>query len=115
MPQGYNRKILRVNLTTNTIAEEMPPEIVYRTYMGGSAFSLYYLLKEQEPGVDPLGPENKLIFMSSVVSGVPLPGLTRYTVATRSPLTGALGKAEAGGFWGPELKMAGFDGVIVEG
>jgi len=115
MPQGYNGKILRVNLTTNTIAEETPAEIVYRMYMGGSALSLYYLLKEQKPGMDPLGPENKLVFMSSVVSGAPLPGLTRYTVAARSPLTGAFGEAEAGGFWGPELKMAGFDGVIVEG
>ena len=115
MPKGYNGKIVRVNLTNNTIAEETPPETVYRTYMGGSALSLYYLLTEQEPGVDPLGPENKLIFMSSVVSGVPLAGLTRYTVAARSPLTEAFGEAEAGGFWGPELKTAGFDGVIVEG
>jgi aldehyde:ferredoxin oxidoreductase len=115
MPTGYNGKILRVNLTDGKIGEETPAEIVYRMYMGGSALSLYFLLKEQKPGVDTLGPENKLLFMSNVVSGVPLPGLTRYTVAARSPLTGALGEAEAGGFWGPELKMAGFDGVIVEG
>lgn len=115
MPTGYNGKILRVNLSEGTIGEETPGEIVYRTYMGGSALSLYHLLKEQKPGVDPLGPENKLVFMSSVVSGAPMIGLTRYTVAARSPLTGAFGEAEAGGFWGPELKMAGFDGVIVEG
>ncbi len=115
MPTGYNGKILRVNLTTGAISEEVPPEIVYRTYMGGSALSSYYLLKELNAGVDPLGPENKLVFMSSVISGAPLPGLTRYTVAARSPLTGAFGEAEAGGFFGPELKMAGFDGVIVEG
>jgi aldehyde:ferredoxin oxidoreductase len=115
MPTGYNGKILRVNLTTGAISEETPSEIVYRRYMGGSALSLYYLLKEQKPGVDPLGPENKLIFMSSVISGTPLPGLTRYTVAARSPLTGAIGEAEAGGFFGPELKMAKFDGVIIEG
>jgi len=115
MPTGYNGRILRVNLTTGMIAEERPAEIVYRMYMGGSALSLYYLLKEQKPGVDPLGPENKLVFMSSVISGAPLAGLTRYTVASRSPLTSAFGEAEAGGFWGPELKMAGFDGVIIEG
>ena len=115
MPHGYNGKILRVNLTESTIVVETPAEIIYRMYMGGSALSLYYLLKEQKPGVDPLGPENKLIFMSSVVSGAPMAGLTRYTVAARSPLTGAFGEAEAGGFWGPELKFAGFDGVIVEG
>ena len=115
MTLGYNGKILRVDLSTNTIAEETPAELVYRTYMGGSALSLYFLLKEQKAGVDPLGLENKLVFMSSVISGAPLPGLTRYTAASRSPLTGAFGEAEAGGFWGPELKMAGIDGIIVEG
>ena len=115
MPNGYNGKILRVDLTKGTIGEECPDETVYRRYMGGSALSLYYLLKDQKAGVDPLGPENRLIFMSNVLSGVPMPGLTRYTVAARSPLTGAFGEAEAGGFWGPELKLAGFDGVIVEG
>ena len=55
MTLGYNGKILRVNLSTNTIAEETPAELVYRTYMGGSALSLYFLLKEQGAGVDPLG------------------------------------------------------------
>ena len=115
MPNGYNGKILRVDLKEGKIVEETPEDIVYRRYMGGSALSLYYLLKEQRPGVDPLGPENKLIFMSSVISGAPMTGLTRYTVAARSPLTGVFGEAEAGGFWGPELKNAGLDGVIFEG
>jgi aldehyde:ferredoxin oxidoreductase len=115
MPYGYNGRILRVNLTDGKIWEERPEEIIYRKYMGGSALSLFYLLNEMKPGVDPLGPENKLIFMSSVISGAPMPGLTRYTVAARSPLTGAFGEAEAGGFWGPELKIAGFDGIIIEG
>ena len=115
MPNGYNGKILRVDLTNATLTEESPPENIYRQYMGGSALSLYFLLKEMKPGVDPLGPENLLVFMSNVLSGLPMPGLTRYTVAARSPLTGGFGEAEAGGFWGPELKMAGFDGVIIEG
>lgn len=115
MPDGYNGRILRVNLGEKSISEEHPPETVYRKYMGGSALALYYLLKELKPGVDPLGPENMLVFMSNVVSGVPSPGLTRFTIAARSPLTGAFGEAEAGGFWGPELKMAGFDGVIFTG
>ena len=83
--------------------------------MGGSALSLYFLLKEMKPEIDPLGPENLLVFMSNVLSGLPMPGLTRYTVAARSPLTGGFGEAEAGGFWGPELKMAGFDGVLING
>ncbi|MCG6881136.1 MAG: aldehyde ferredoxin oxidoreductase family protein [Deltaproteobacteria bacterium] len=115
MPYGYNGRILRVDLSEKTISEEEPPETVYRKYLGGSALALYHLLKELKPGTDPLGPENMLVFMSSVVSGVPMPGLTRFTVAARSPLTGAFGEAEAGGFWGPELKMAGFDGIIITG
>ena len=115
MANGYNGKILRVDLTRGTTDSESPEETIYRRYMGGSALALYYLLTEQKAGVEPLGPESRLIFMSSVLSGVPMPGFTRYTVAARSPLTGALGEAEAGGFWGPELKLAGFDGVIVEG
>lgn len=115
MLYGYNGKILRVNLTEGVLAEETPEEGIYRKYLGGSAMSLYFLLNEQKPGVDPLGSASKLFFMSSVVSGAPLAGLPRYTVAARSPLTGAFGEAEAGGFWGPELKFAGFDGVIVEG
>jgi len=115
MASGYNGKILRVNLNSGKISEENPTETIYRMYMGGSALSLYYLLREQKPGVDPLGSENKLIVMSSVISGAPIAGLTRYTVAARSPLSGAFGEAEAGGFWGPELKFAGFDGIIIEG
>ncbi len=115
MAYGYNGRILKVNLTEGKIDEERPDERIYRLYMGGSAFSLYYLLKEMPAGVDPLGPENRLVFMSSVISGAPIAGLTRYTVAARSPLTGAFGEAEAGGFWGPELKMAGFDGIVFEG
>jgi aldehyde:ferredoxin oxidoreductase len=115
MTHGYNGKILRVDLTNRIIDIETPAEAVYRRYMGGSALALYYLLSEQTPGTDPLGPENKLLFMSNVLSGVPMPGFTRYTIAARSPLTGTFGEAEAGGFWGPELKLAGFDGVIVEG
>ncbi len=115
MPYGYNGRILRVDLSKQLLSEEQPSEIVYRKYMGGSALALYYLLKELKPGTDPLGSENILVFMSNVMSGVPSPGLTRFTIAARSPLTGAFGEAEAGGFWGPELKMAGFDGIIIIG
>ena len=115
MSYGYNGRILRVDLGKKSISEEQPQETLYRKYMGGSALALYYLLKELKPGTDPLGPDNMLVFMSNVVSGVPGPGLTRFTIAARSPLTGAFGEAEAGGFWGPELKLAGFDGIIFTG
>ncbi len=115
MPNGYNGKILRFDLTSQQMNIEEPGEVFYRTYLGGGGLASYFLLRELKPGVDPLGPENILIFASSVISGTPIAGMTRYTVAAKSPLTGAYGEAEAGGFWGPELKFAGFDAVIITG
>lgn len=115
MPCGYNGKILRVDLTSGKIEVEEPGEVFYRTYLGGGGLASYYLLKELNPGTPPLAPENMLIFASSVISGAPIAGMTRYTVAAKSPLTGAYGEAEAGGFFGPELKFSGFDAVIITG
>jgi aldehyde:ferredoxin oxidoreductase len=115
MPYGYNGRILRVDLTSGTIKIEEPGEIVYRTYLGGGGLASYYLLRELKPGVDPLSADNILVFASSVISGAPIAGMVRFTMAAKSPLTGAYGEAEAGGFWGPELKFAGFDAVIITG
>ncbi|MDZ4165876.1 MAG: aldehyde ferredoxin oxidoreductase family protein [Smithellaceae bacterium] len=115
MPDGYNGRILRVDLTSGTISVEGPDEIVYRTYFGGGGLASYYLLRELKPGIDPLSPDNILIFASSVISGAPIAGMVRFTVAAKSPLTYGYGEAEAGGFWGPELKFAGFDAVIITG
>jgi aldehyde:ferredoxin oxidoreductase len=115
MPNSYNGKILRVDLTSKELKVEELGEIVYRTYLGGGGLASYFLLRDMKPGVDPLGPENMLIFASSVLSGIPIAGMTRYTVAAKSPLTGGYGETEAGGFWGPELKFSGFDAVIITG
>ncbi len=115
MPYGYNGKVLRVDLTTGATNVEEPGEVVYRTYLGGGGLASYYLLRELKPGIEPLSEENILIFASNVLSGAPIAGMTRFTVAAKSPLTGAYGEAEAGGFWGPELKFAGFDAVIITG
>lgn len=115
MPYGYNGKILRVNLSTGKIKVEEPDELFYRTYMGGRAIAAYYLLKELKSGIDPLRRENKLIFATSVVTGAPFPGNSRFTVAAKSPMTGGYGESEAGGFWAAELKFSGYDAIIVEG
>ncbi|KPV62411.1 MAG: Tungsten-containing aldehyde ferredoxin oxidoreductase [Candidatus Bathyarchaeota archaeon BA1] len=112
---GFNNKVLRVDLTDNDLKVEESDEKVFRKYLGGRGLALHFLLKELKPRVDPLGPENKLIFATSVTTGIPLPGFCRYSVVAKSPLTGGFGEAEAGGFWGPELKFAGFDIIIVEG
>jgi len=115
MPNGYNGKILHVDLSSMKMRVEEPDELFYRTYLGGGGIASYYLLKNLKPGIDPYSPDNVLVFASNVISGVPIAGMTRYTVAAKSPLTGGFGEAEAGGFWGPELKSAGFDAVVITG
>ena len=115
MPYGYIGKILRVNLSKESWTIENPPENFYRQYFGGEGFIGYFLLNELQRGVEPLSPDNKLIFAAGPLTGVPVGGCGRHSVGGKSPLTGAFGEAEAGGHWGAELKMAGFDAIIVEG
>jgi len=115
MPYGYNGKILHVNLTEGQWEVEEPDGQWYRTYMGGSCFASYYLLKHVKPGTEPFSEKNILIFACSVLTGAPLSGFSRYTVAARSPLTGAFGETEAGGYWAPELKFAGYDAIVIGG
>jgi aldehyde:ferredoxin oxidoreductase len=115
MRNGYNGKILYVDLTESRWWVEEPDELIYRTYLGGSALSSYFLLRDLKPGMDPLGLDNLLIFMTSVINGLPLSGANRYSAAGKSALTGGFGESEAGGYWGPELKMSGFDGIVVRG
>ncbi len=115
MPFGYNGKILRVDLSKGQITVEEPDEFFYRTYGGGSPLGAYYLLKEMSPGVDPFSPDNIMVFAGSVVSGAPVPGFARSGIVFKSPLTGAIADTQAAGYFGPELKFAGFDAIIVRG
>lgn len=112
---GFWNRILRIDLTKKTIKIEEPGPRLYRIYMGGRNLALHYLLTELNPGVDPLSPENKLIFMTSVVTGTPIAGQARHTAASLSPLTGGLADSQCGGWWGAELKFTGHDGIILEG
>ncbi len=114
-PGGYNGKILRVNLSGNTISTEATDEVFCRKYLGGAGFVTYFLWKELRQGIDPLAPDNKLIFALGPVTGVPLPGSGRHCVGAKSPLTGGIAKSEVGEFWGTQLKRAGYDAIIVEG
>ncbi len=115
MPDGYTGKTLRVNLSDGTIAVEERPDDFYRTYLGGRVMAAYFLYKELKPRVDPLGPDNKLFFTTGPLTGTALPGSGRSSVAAHSPLTGRFGESQGGGFFGAELKRAGFDHVVVEG
>jgi aldehyde:ferredoxin oxidoreductase len=115
MPHGYHGKILHVHLNDLSLEIEKPPESFYRTYMGGSALGMYYLLKHTPAKADPLGPDNTLILSVSVLTGAPISGQSRLTATAKSPLTGGSGDAQSGGFFPAELKFAGFDAIVVHG
>ena len=115
MAIGYVGKILKVNLNDLTFSIETKDEYFYRTFMGGSAMASFFLLTEMEKGVDALGPDNVLAVTTSVLTGTPLPGANRYTVAAKSPLTDGFGESEAGGYFSVELKKAGFDAIVIKG
>jgi aldehyde:ferredoxin oxidoreductase len=112
---GFQGSYLRVNLTSRTTTVEEPDPAWYRQYMGGYAATSYFLLKELAPGVDPLGPDNKLVIASGPLTTAPFSGSARIGIGAKSPMTGGIGKSEVGGYFGTEMKLAGFDGIIVEG
>jgi aldehyde:ferredoxin oxidoreductase len=108
-------KIARVNLEEGEISELEISENVLRKYLGGPGIATKFLLEEVERGVSPLGPGNKLIFMTGLLTGAQSPSTGRYSVVFKSPLTGGWGQSNSGGFWGAELKRTGYDGIIFEG
>ena len=112
---GYMGRILRVNLSTGELKEEIPDEQDLRMYLGGAGLATKYLLDEVPKGIDPLGTENKLIFMTGPMTGTMSPSTGRFSVVAKSPLTGFWGQANSGGFWGVHLKRSGYDGIIFEG
>ena len=112
---GVHGKILHVNLSTGSTHIETPGDDFYRLLVGGRAVVAYFLLRDLDPGADPLSPDNLLIFAPGILQGTNLPGAGRHGVGGKSPLTGAIGSSEAGGWWGHEFKRAGFDALVVRG
>jgi aldehyde:ferredoxin oxidoreductase len=115
MSFGYQGKILHVYLDTLTLEEEAPDEEFYKKYVGGSALGMYYVLKHTPTGCDPLGPENTLVLALSVLTGTAISGQSRLTCVAKSPLTGAIGDSQSGGFFPAEMKFSGFDALVVHG
>ncbi len=115
MVGGTHGKILHVNLTTGQTWIEQPDPDFYRLLVGGRAVVAYLLLRDLPPQTDPLSPDNLLIFAPGIMQGTNLPGAGRHGVGGKSPLTGAIGSAEAGGWWGHEFKRAGFDALVIRG
>ena len=115
MSGGYIGKILFVNLSTGLIEEETLDEKICRDYIGGYGIGARILYSRQKAGVDPLGEENTLGFITGPLTGTPVPTGTRFTVVAKSPLTKGWGDANSGGYFGPYLKFAGFDSVFFRG
>ncbi|HZU86117.1 MAG TPA: aldehyde ferredoxin oxidoreductase family protein [Anaerolineaceae bacterium] len=112
---GSSGKILRVDLSSSQIDVETISDDFYRLYPGGKALAGYILLNELLPNTEPLSPENVLVIANGLLTGAPISTATRYVVSARSPLTNAYGESEAAGFWGPELKMAGYEAIVIKG
>jgi len=113
--KGWHGKILRVNLTTGDISTETIDPNIAKDYLGGRGWAIRYLYDEVDPRVDPLSPENKMIFATGPLTGTPAPTGNRYMVVTKSPLTGALADSNSGGVFPTEMKWTGFDMFIFEG
>jgi len=112
---GWFGRLLRVNLTEGLITEEPIPEEMFKQFLGGAGLATKYLWDEVPQGADPLGPENRLIFMSGSLTGVIAPSTGRFSVVAKSPQTGIWGQANSGGRWGVDFKKCGYDGIIFEG
>jgi aldehyde:ferredoxin oxidoreductase len=115
MPNGYNGKILHVDLTNGALTVEEPNEAFYRKYMGGSAMGMYYILRDMPKGADPVGPDNVLTLMTGVTTGAAISGQSRINANAKSPISGGIGDSQGGGFFPAELKFAGIDGLVIKG
>lgn len=112
---GWVGKILRVDLTNKNYQVEDLDEVLARNYIGGRGLATRMLYDEINPAIDPLSHENKLIFATGPLTGTGAISGSRYMVVTKSPLTNFIACSNSGGYFGPELKYAGYDMIIFEG
>ena len=113
--KGYAGKILRVDLSKGRVETQALDENLAKKFIGGSGLAAKILYDETGPETDPLGPGNRLIFMTGPFAATPVITSGRHAVVTKSPLTGVFAESDSGGTWGPFLKRAGFDGVVISG
>jgi aldehyde:ferredoxin oxidoreductase len=108
-------KLLVVDLTQGELRDEALNPRITHDYVGGAGYAARYLYDELGPDTDPLGPDNTLMFMTGPLVGTRAPSCGRHEVCAISPLTGIWGESNSGGFWGAELKFAGYDGIVIRG
>jgi aldehyde:ferredoxin oxidoreductase len=113
--KGLSGRLIRLNLTDGSVAIEQVDDEVARKYLGGKGLAAFYAFREIRKGTDPLGPDNKLYLFTGALTGTPAPLANRTVAATKSPVNGYFTDSYMGGFWGPELRFAGYDGIVLEG
>lgn len=112
---GYAGTILRINLTTGAISREPLDLMLAEKFVGGRGLTSYLLYREVDPAVDALGADNKLMFGTGPLTATGAVAASRYVVVCKAPLTGTIACSNSGGFFGPEMKFAGYDVIIFEG
>ncbi|MFC1962529.1 aldehyde ferredoxin oxidoreductase family protein [Chloroflexota bacterium] len=110
-----HREIAYIDLTSKSVSTSPISEEVRRLYLGGRGINMYLLYNRLQPGVEPLGPDNILVFGAGMLVGTAAPSSARVNISARSPLSGLLGDSNVGGFWGAALRSAGFDHLVIEG
>jgi len=112
---ALNRKIAYIDLTNEEVETAPIPIEMRKLYLGGRGLDMYLLYNHLEPGVDPLGPKNVLTVSAGILTGTLASASARTHIGAKSPLTGFLGSSNMGGFFGPELRWAGFDHLVIKG
>ncbi len=111
----WKKKIAYINLSTRKITEKLIPKSIRTQYLGGRGINMFLLYNHLSPGIDPFCPENPLLIGTGLLTGIPALGSGRCDIAAKSPITGAIGDSNIGGFFAPQLRMAGFDHLVITG
>jgi aldehyde:ferredoxin oxidoreductase len=107
--------IIRIDLTSKKVKCENIPAALLRKFMGGKGLAAHYLYNENPPGCDPLSPGNLLAIMNGTLTGAPATNCVNFSVCAKSPLTGTWNDSHCNGWWGTELRSAGYMGIIING
>jgi len=113
--KGFEGKLLVVNLSSKEISEEQINDSIAEKFLGGAGYACKYLYDQIDKDTDPLSPDNILMFMTGLFCGSNAPTSGRFVVCAKSPLTGIWGESNCGGFFGPELRKTGYDGIVIKG
>jgi aldehyde:ferredoxin oxidoreductase len=115
MLECYRRKVLRINLSTNSIVEEDIPDELFFKFFGGKGLASFYVFPLAGKKIDPLSPQNIIAFFTGPLTGTIAPSSNRFMCVTKSPITHSIFSSSSGGSFGMELKKAGYDGLVIEG